>query len=35
MATATIHGTKKYLKWLIKHLQKEHRKTKGMVKFHK
>jgi hypothetical protein len=32
MATATINGSKKYVTYLAKHLQKEHPKTKGKVK---
>jgi len=32
MAKAIIHGSKKYVTYLAKHLQKEHPKTKGKVK---
>lgn len=32
MTKLKISGSKKYLTWLSKHLQKEHPKTKGKVK---
>lgn len=32
MATAKVSGSKKYVKYLAKHLQKEHPKTKGKIK---
>lgn len=32
MAKLVIKGNKKYINWLNKHLQKEHRKTKGKTK---
>jgi len=35
MAKATITGNKAYLKWLIKHLAKEHPKTKGRITYRK
>jgi len=28
---ATVTGSKKYIEWLSKHLQKEHPKTKGKI----
>jgi hypothetical protein len=32
MAELEIKGTKKYIKYLKKHLEKEHPKTKGKMK---
>ena len=33
MAKIIVKGTRKYVKWLGKHLQKEHPKTKNKVRF--